>query len=340
MGPNTIAKVTEVVGSAISDRKQVELEVNESLPKLNIPKIHLNRVVSIVQIASGCLSECSFCQTKLVKGNLRSYRPGDIIRQIKSDIKQGCKEIWLSSTDNGCYGRDIGSNLASLLLQCCELDGEFKIRIGMMNPMYIPQLLSPLLDIFLYKSKVLKFLHIPVQSGSDRILQRMRRSHSALTFMKGVQFFRERIPKITIATDIIVGYPSETEEDFQQTVDLITKTEPDIVNISKYSARPGVLASSEKKVPSHITKRRTHTLDKLAKEISSARNSQWVGWSGEIIIDEVKDKFIQGRNFAYKPVVLAPTTNKQANMNDLSLGSEIKVSVFKFSNHALWANPI
>jgi threonylcarbamoyladenosine tRNA methylthiotransferase CDKAL1 len=340
MGPNTIAKVTEVVGSAISDRKQVELEVNESLPKLNIPKIHLNRVVSIVQIASGCLSECSFCQTKLVKGNLRSYRPGDIIRQIKSDIKQGCKEIWLSSTDNGCYGRDIGSNLASLLLQCCELDGEFKIRIGMMNPMYIPQLLSPLLDIFLHKNKVLKFLHIPVQSGSDRILRRMRRSHSALTFMKGVQFFRERIPKITIATDIIVGYPSETEEDFQQTVDLITKTEPDIVNISKYSARPGVLASSEKKVPSHITKRRTHTMDKLAKEISSARNSQWVGWSGEIVIDEVKDKFIQGRNFAYKPVVLAPTTDKQANMNDLSLGSEIKVSVFKFSNHALWANPI
>jgi threonylcarbamoyladenosine tRNA methylthiotransferase CDKAL1 len=340
MGPNAIAKVTEVVGSAISGRKRVELEVNESLPKLNIPKIHLNRVVSIVQIASGCLSECSFCQTKLVKGNLRSYRAGDIIRQIKADIKQGSKEIWLSSTDNGCYGRDIGSNLASLLLQCCELDGEFKIRIGMMNPMYIPRLLNPLLDIFLHKNKVLKFLHIPVQSGSDRILRKMRRSHSASTFMKGVQFFRKRIPKITIATDIIVGYPSETEEDFQQTVDLVRMTKPDIVNISKYSARPGVLASSERKVPTHITKKRTQTLDILAKEISSARNSQWVGWSGEIIVDEVKDNFIQGRNFAYKPVILASATDKRAKIKDLTLGSEIKVSVFKFSNHALWANPI
>jgi threonylcarbamoyladenosine tRNA methylthiotransferase CDKAL1 len=206
--------------------------------------------------------------------------------------------------------------------------------------MYIPRLLSPLLDIFLHKNKVLKFLHIPVQSGSDRLLRKMRRSHSASTFMKGVQFFRERIPKITIATDIIVGYPSETEEDFQQTVDLIRTTKPDIINISKYSARPGVLASSEKKVPSHITKKRTHTLDKLAKEVSSTRNSQWVGWSGEIIIDEVKDNFIQGRNFAYKPVILASTTNKQAKIKDLKLGSEIKVSVFKFSNHALWANPI
>lgn len=340
MGPNTISKVAEVVDSAISGQRQVELEVDDSLPKLNIPKIHLNRVVSIVQIASGCLSECSFCQTKLVKGYLRSYRPGDIIRQIKADIKQGCKEIWLSSTDNGCYGRDIGSNLASLLLQCCELEGEFKIRIGMMNPMYLQHLLNPLLDIFLHKSKVLKFLHIPVQSGSDRILRKMRRGHTALTFIKGVQSFRKKIPKITIATDIIVGYPSETEEDFQQTADLIRKTKPDIVNISKYSARPGVLSSSEKKVPSQVTKKRTHTLDKLAKEISSARNSQWVGWAGEIIIDEFKDNFIQGRNFAYKPVILAPTTNTQVNINDLSLGSKINVSVFKFSNHALWANPI
>jgi MiaB-like tRNA modifying enzyme len=338
MGPDTIEKVAEVVSSAISGQRQVELEVNESSPKLNIPKIRLNPVVSIVQIASGCLSECSFCQTKLVKGNLKSYRPGDIVRQIKADINQGCKEIWLSSTDNGCYGRDIGSNLASLLQQCCELDGEFKIRIGMMNPMYIPQLLSPLLDILLHESKVLKFLHIPVQSGSDRILRKMRRGHSALTFMKGVQFFRERIPKITIATDIIVGYPSETEEDFQQTVDLLKKTRPDVINISKYSARPGVLASSEKKVPSHITKKRTHTLDKLAKEISLVRNSQWVGWTGNIIIDEVKDNFIQGRNFAYKPVVLDPTHCKKASICALSLGSEIKVTVSKFTKHALWGN--
>jgi tRNA A37 methylthiotransferase MiaB len=121
-------------------------------------------------------------------------------------------------------------------------------------------------------------------------------------------------------------------------VDLLKKTRPDIVNISKYSARPGVLASSEKKVPSHITKKRTHTLDKLAKEISLVRNSQWVGWTGNIIIDEVKDNFIQGRNFAYKPVVLDLTHYKKASVYALSFGSEIKVRVFKFTKHALWAN--
>ena len=104
-----------------------------------------------------------FLSDEVGQRKFESHRPGDIVRQIKADINQGCKEIWLSSTDNGCYGRDIGSNLASLLQQCCELDGEFKIRIGMMNPMYIPQLLSPLLDILLHESKVLKFLHIPAK---------------------------------------------------------------------------------------------------------------------------------------------------------------------------------
>lgn len=338
IGPDTIEKVTEVVQSAVSGRKQVELVSSKPHEKLNIPKIRLNPVVSIIQIASGCLSECSFCQTKLVKGGLKSYRPGDIVRQIKADVVQGCKEIWLSSTDNGCYGRDIGTDLASLVSRCCELDGDFKIRIGMMNPMYIPQLLDQLLELFLHEDKLLKFLHIPVQSGSDRILRKMRRGHSVQTFLRAVQTFRNRIPGITIATDIIVGYPSETEDDFQKTVELIEETKPDIVNISKYSARPGVLASSEKKVPSHITKIRTKRLDNLAKEISSIRNSRWVGWTGEIVIDEVAENYVQGRNYAYKSVILTSTRRNRASGDVLSLGSKVKVSVFDFSKHALRAN--
>jgi MiaB-like tRNA modifying enzyme len=338
IGPETIERITEVVSSALSGRKKVELENDKSSQKLNIPKIRLNSTVSIVQIASGCLSECSFCQTKLVKGNLRSYRPGDIVRQIRSDIFQGCKEIWLSSTDNGCYGRDIGTDLASLLSKCCELDGDFKIRVGMMNPMYIPRLLSPLLDIFLQEKKILKFLHMPVQSGSDRILRKMKRGHTAQTFLKAVQIFRDRIPEITIATDIIVGYPSETEEDFQQTVDLLRATKPDIVNISKYSARPGVLASCEKKILSHITKNRSQRLDKIVNDISSLRNSQWVGWTGEIIIDEVAENYIQGRNYAYKPVILTSNRNDKVSKDNISLGSRVKVMVSGSSKYALQAN--
>jgi tRNA A37 methylthiotransferase MiaB len=165
----------------------------------------------------------------------------------------------------------------------------------------------------------------------------MRRGHSAQTFLKAVQIFRDRIPEITIATDIIVGYPSETEEDFQQTVDILEMTKPDIVNVSMYSARHGVLASCEKKVPSHITKDRSRRLDKIVSDISSLRNSQWVGWTGEIVVDEIAENFVQGRNYAYKPIIL--TSNHKENLRDaLSLGSVVRVKVFGSSRYALRAN--
>jgi threonylcarbamoyladenosine tRNA methylthiotransferase CDKAL1 len=340
IGPDTIEKITEVVRSASSGRKQVELEENKSYQKLNIPKLRLNSAVSIVQIASGCMSECSFCQTKLVKGDLTSYRPRDIIRQIQTDVNQGCKEIWLSSTDNGCYGRDIGTDLANLLLGCCGIEGDFKVRVGMMNPMYIPHLLHSLLDIFSQNNKVFKFLHIPVQSGSDRILGKMKRGHSAQTFLKAVRVFRDKIPEITIATDIIVGYPSETEDDFRQTIDLLRAARPDIVNLSKYSARPGVLAATEKKVPSHITKNRTRHLDKILNEISCARNSMWVGWTGDIIIDEIAENYIQGRNYAYKPIMVTASNISRIRGDVISLGSKVSLKVIDFSRYALRGNLI
>jgi threonylcarbamoyladenosine tRNA methylthiotransferase CDKAL1 len=340
IGPDTIEKITEVVRSASSGRKQVELEENKFNQKLNIPKLRLNSAVSIVQIASGCKSECSFCQTKLVKGDLTSYRPGDIIRQIQIDVNQGCKEIWLSSTDNGCYGRDIGTDLANLLLRCCGIEGDFKIRVGMMNPMYIPQLLHSLLDIFSQNNKVFKFLHIPVQSGSDRILRKMKRGHSAQTFLNAVRVFRDKIPEITIATDIIIGYPSETEDDFRQTVDLLQAARPDIVNLSKYSARPGVLAATEKKVPSNITKNRTRHLDKILKEISFARNSIWEGWTGDIIIDEIAENYVQGRNYAYKPIMVTAPNISKVGGDVISLGSKVNIKVIDFSRHALRGNLI
>lgn len=341
IGPGSVHKITEVVQSAVSGNTQTELVDDDKLSqKINVPKLRLNPIVSIVQIASGCLSQCSFCQTKLVKAGLKSYRPGDILRQIRTDISQGCMEIWLSSTDNGCYGTDIGTDLVDLLRKCCQVEGDFKIRVGMMNPMYIPRLLHGLVNVYLQNHQIMKFLHIPVQSGSDRILKKMKRGHSAETFLAAVRIFRDRIPELTIATDVIVGYPSETEQDFQQTIDLLQVAQPDIVNLSKYSARPGVSAASEKKVDSHITKRRTQCLDKIVKDISSARNSRWLGWTGEVIIDEIHQNCIQGRNYAYKPVVLDTGAPSKPSSGILSLGSKVKAEVVDYSKYALRAKLI
>ena len=333
LGPHSIEMAAEVVSSALAGRRLVALE-DSIADKINIPRIRLNPVVTIVEIASGCMSECTFCQTKIAKGRLRSYRIGDIIRQITTDVGDGCKEVWLSSTDNGCYGRDAGTDLVELLKACCSIEGDFKIRLGMMNPMYMPGMTDRMVNAFCENEKLFRFLHIPVESGSDRLLRKMKRGHTSTTFLNAVQAFRSKIPEMTISTDIIVGFPSETEDDFQATLDLIERAEPDTVNISRYGARPGTVASKWKgiRISSQVAKERSERLHILTRKIAKKRNSLWLGWTGEISIDEI-GKVVQGRNYAYKPVVVS-------NPGKVSLGDKKRVQIYDFSNFSIKARII
>ncbi len=333
LGPHSIENAPAVVGSALSGKRLVVLEDSEN-DKINIPRVRLNPVVTMVEIASGCMSECTFCQTKIAKGWLRSYRVGDIMRQIRADLEAGCKEVWLTSTDNGCYGKDMDTDLVELLNACCSLEGDFKIRLGMMNPMYLPGMLDSMVKTFYENSKLFKFLHIPVESGSDRILRKMKRGHTSRTFLDAVQAFRSKIPEMTISTDIIVGFPSETEDDFKETFDLVERAAPDIVNLSRYGARPGTESAKWKgmRVSSQVAKERSERLHSLAIKVAKRRNSLWQDWQGEIIVDEL-GKVPQGRNFAYKPVVLS-------NADQISLGDRKRVQVHDFSNFSLKARII
>ncbi|KER05416.1 1-deoxy-D-xylulose-5-phosphate reductoisomerase protein, partial [Marine Group I thaumarchaeote SCGC AAA799-E16] len=225
LGPNSLGKTLQVIDSTLKGRKEVALE-DSDLSKVGLPKVRLNPAVGIVEIASGCMSECTFCQTKISKGDLQSYRLGDIVRQVKTEISEGCKEVWLTSTDNGCYGFDIGTDLPSLINAVSDIPEEFMIRVGMMNPMYMPRIKEKLIESY-DNDKVFKFLHIPVQSGSDKVLHDMKRGHTAGTFREIVKKARERFPNFTISTDIIVGFPPETREDFEKTVKLLDETRPD-----------------------------------------------------------------------------------------------------------------
>jgi threonylcarbamoyladenosine tRNA methylthiotransferase CDKAL1 len=341
LGPHSIDRTIDVVHSAFMGKKSVFVE-DSSLDKINLPRIRINPIISIIEIASGCMSECSFCQTKLAKGRLRSYRIGDILRQMRSDIADGCKEIWLSSTDNGCYGKDIGSDLVHLLRSCCLLEGDYKIRVGMMNPMYLPCMLKDMIEVFSDNDKIFKFLHIPVQSGSERILKKMKRGHTVENYRNIVKSFRKAFPEITIATDVIIGFPSETNEDFLKTIDLLKETEPDIINSSKYSSRSGTEACKLKQVDSYIVKQRSEQLHKLIKEIGAKRNSIWNGWRGTVIIDETNGRNIQGRNYAYKPVLLSTEclTSYEAAKVKPQIGEEILVEISSYSSYSLTSDII
>lgn len=325
LGPNSLGKTLEVIGSTLNGTRRIEL-ADTDVSKVGLPKVRLNPAVGIIEIASGCMSECTFCQTKLAKGDLQSYRLGDIIRQVKHEVEDGCVEVWLTSTDNGCYGLDIGTNLPELVQKVSEIEHDFMARVGMMNPMYLPRIKDRLLESFA-SDKVFKFLHMPIQSGSDKVLKDMKRLHTSKIFYDVNSSFRKRFDRFTIATDIIVGFPTETEDDFNKTVELIEKTRPDVINLSRYSARHGTKASQMEQIDVSEVKRRSKIVFDLAKKISQERNEEWIGWEGEVLFDEVSDGIIKGRNFAYKQVVTD---------NQVKLGQKTNVKITKAMPNGLY----
>ena len=307
LGPNSLGKTLDVINSTLSGKKQIALE-DSDVSKVGLPKVRLNSAVGIVEIASGCMSECTFCQTKLAKGDLSSYRLGDIVRQVQTEIKEGCKEVWLTSTDNGCYGFDIGTDLPTLVNAVSEIPEDFMVRVGMMNPMYMSRIKQELIESY-DNEKVFKFLHIPVQSGSNKVLNDMKRGHTSETFREIVKKTKSRFENFTISTDIIVGFPSETEEDFQKTLSLLDETKPDVVNLSKYSARPGTDAAELKQIDAAEIKRRSKIIFEQINKISLESNEKWIGWKGKVLFDENTEEGIKGRNYAYKPISVEEKVN-------------------------------
>ncbi|MFA5019591.1 MAG: radical SAM protein [Candidatus Pacearchaeota archaeon] len=257
------------------------LDIKKQFPKVKtIDTINLQRLgkelirnkknIAIIQISQGCMNNCTYCATRLAKGKLKSYPIKKIKLELKKAVDEEIKTIYITSQDNGCYGKDTETNLVELLRELIKVERDYKIRIGMSNPQYVVKYLDELLSVMENK-KIIKFLHIPVQSGSNKVLKDMKRGHSSEDFVIIVNKFRKKFPRqkfpdSTIATDIIVGYPTETEDDFQKTLNLIKNTKPEVLNISAFSSRAGTPASRLKQLSSEIIKQRTKKLNDIYRE--------------------------------------------------------------------------
>jgi len=255
---NSITKIVDLIKGKrslyFSDEKE-----NRILCK------RVRKDVGIVVIAQGCLGNCSYCSVKFARGNLKSYSINKIKKEVENFVKDGCKIIYLSSQDNGCYGLDIKTNLVNLLKEVVKVKGNYQIRVGMTNPEYVLKYLKDLVEIY-KNEKIMKFLHIPVQSGSGKVLKDMNRKYKVKDFKKIIKEFRKKFPDISIATDIIVGYPTETKEDFKKTVKLLKKIKPEVLNLSKFGPRPRTKASKLKQLPSQVIKERSVKISKLYKK--------------------------------------------------------------------------
>ncbi|MEM4245459.1 MAG: radical SAM protein, partial [Candidatus Nanoarchaeia archaeon] len=196
------------------------------------------------------------------------YTKKEILGEVKKAVKEGCTIIKLTAEDTGCWGKDIDEKLPDLLGEILKTEGNFKIRLGMMNPNHAIEFLDELIKIY-NNPKMIKFIHIPVQSGSNKVIKDMKRDYKVEDFKKIVKRFRKEVRGINIATDIIAGYPTETEEDFKKTLELIKEVKPEVLNISKFAPRPKTEAAKLKQLRTEIIKERSKYLTLEYKKLQT-----------------------------------------------------------------------
>jgi MiaB-like tRNA modifying enzyme len=316
IGPQQLNKSLNVVNKTLNNEISRETGFSKD-SKVGVSKLKFDPYTHIVQICEGCLGKCTYCCTRFARGSLHSYPSNEIVKEVKNAVNDGCVEIQLTAQDTAVYGRDTDEKLSTLINEVSSIDGNFKVRVGMMHPKNVLYDLDDIINSFKSK-KVYNFLHIPVQTGSDNVLKQMKRGHRIEEFKMIVKKFREKIPDMTIATDIIVGYPTESDEDFQETIDLLNEIKPNIVHISKYKHRKGATSSNLDEIPNEIMKKHSKYLTDIKTKITEEENKQLLNTIQKVLIVEVgkKSGFI-GKTESYIPVVVS----------NAKLGEFVKVKI-------------
>ncbi|MFP3213994.1 MAG: tRNA (N(6)-L-threonylcarbamoyladenosine(37)-C(2))-methylthiotransferase [Nitrososphaeria archaeon] len=304
----SINRINEASEMALKGAKNVFIYSDKNFDKTSFLTKKLSETIGVIEIQEGCAYNCTYCATKISRGNVFSFPDSSILRSASELIRKGAKEIWLTGQDVAAY-RYENRDLADLLREIDTIDAEFYVRVGMSTPPFFKIIADKLLST--YPKKVYRFFHIPVQSGSDKVLFDMKRGYRASLFEELVKKIRIKFPEATIETDIIVGYPTETEKDFEDTIDLLQKTRPNVVNISKFWKRPNTEASKLKELDSKIVAERSKIAYELVLKIMKEENQKWIGWEGEVIITEKSDKRPgwKARNIAYKQIIVESDKN-------------------------------
>jgi len=260
--------------------------------------------IGIVQLAQGCNGTCTYCITRQARGPLRSFPPYEIRRQVAAYAACNAAEIQLTAQDVSSYGKDIGLSLAGLLNGISDPPGHYRIRVGMMNPATVRDDLDAIVESF-SSERIFRFVHLPVQSGSDTILERMGRQYTVQDFCRIIAAFRQRYPEITVMTDMITGFPGETEEDFSASLDLIRRIRPNKVNVTRYSKRPFTPFSQEKDILDSVKKDRSRIMLSCSEQVYDEVNRPWLGREVSFIVTEtIREGSVMARSPTYQGIVI------------------------------------
>lgn len=299
IGPQSVEDIAKAVESK---EKVVSLQPLEAK---RVPRTFDGRVF-IVPIVDGCAGECSFCITKLARRVLRSYPLRSIADSVKEALKRGAVEIELTGQDTAAYGLDLGGKikLHDVVNEVADIEGDFMVRIGMMTPEQAMRDIDGLIDI-LKNPKVYKFVHLPVQSGDDKVLKLMKRKYTIDEYRSLVKEIRCKVPIVNITTDIIVGHPGEDEDAFNNTLELMKELKFERIHIAMYSIRPNTLSAMMPQVPDAIKKKRVEIANKVYEDVALQVHSEYVGAYSNVLTTELGRKgSVIGRTINYIPVVI------------------------------------
>lgn len=255
---------------------------------------------AFVKVEDGCNNGCTYCVIRSLRGTRIRSKPIEVvIKEIEQLVAKKHKEVVITGLNLGKYGNDTGTTLAELLKEISKINGEFRIRLSSINPEDID---DRLISVILESDKICNHLHIPLQSGSTSVLKRMGRNYTSEQFLEIIRKFRNVDPLFSFTTDIMVGFPGETVEEFTDTINMVTEAEFSKVHAFRFSERPGTRAAQmEKKVPGNIKKERVDILIKHAHNIATRYKQKLVGRIATVLIEGIMNGIYFGYDEYYIP---------------------------------------
>ena len=303
IGNNDKSKIIEYLKEYDKNHKRIVkfLDMDDvDFEDMEIKKYYIHHR-AFIKIEDGCNNFCSYCIIPYVRGRVRSKEFNKCIMEVSDLVINGHKEVVLCGIHTGQYNSD-GKRLSVLINKLSEIEGLERIRLSSVE---IVELDDGMMDIIKNNKKFVSHLHIPLQAGSNHILKEMNRRYDRDYFLDMVEKIKRLRPGISLSTDVIVGFPGETEEDFQDTLDLCKKIGFSKIHVFPYSDRNGTVASRMKdKIPGNIKKDRVHRLINLSNELEKEYFNKCIGSEVEVLIEEEKDGFYYGFTSNYIPLKL------------------------------------
>ena len=300
----------------------------------------INGVVGILPIARGCMSDCSYCITKQATGRIDSPTVAENVEKARALVHAGAKEIRITGQDTGVYGWDTnqGESLLPELLEriCTDIDGDFRVRVGMANPKGLHGVREELATVFAEHDELYNFIHAPVQSGSDDVLADMRRQHAVEEYLEVVEAFDDALDYWTLSTDFIVGFPTEDPADHEQSMELLRETTPEKINVTRFSKRPGTDAAEMKGLGGQTKKDRSKAMTELKMDVVGAAHEAMVGQqSSVLLVEDGTDESLVGYDEAYRQVVIV-----DAEERGLEVGDFVDVEITGHSTVYAFGEPV